>query len=149
MRKVILPLLVFVGGALVGPLLYRVMPLLPKYDLLYYGIGPLIWPAQLIGPLMDLLGTSKEVAVVGLNVLLYTVIGGGIVAAAREPRWCLFAGALLGLGVTILALAAVHFKIRDLVGHDGMMLIALLIALVFYGSLVFLVRLIVVRLQPR
>jgi hypothetical protein len=141
--------LVFVGGALVGPLLYWVMPLLPRYDLLYYGVGPLIWPVQLIGPLMDLLGTSNEAVLVGLNVLLYTMVGSGIVAAAREPQQCLFSGALLGVGVIILALSTVHFTIHDLLGHDGTMLIALFIALTFYGSLVFLVRLIVVQLQPR
>jgi hypothetical protein len=149
MRKAFFPLLVFVGGALVGPLLYWVMPLLPRYDLFYYGVGPLIWPVQLIGPLMDFLGTSNDALLVGLNVLLYAIVGMGIVAAARNTLLFFFSGAVLGAGVIILALSAVHFRIRDLIGHDGTMLIALLIALAFYGSLVFFVRLIAIRLQPR
>jgi len=97
---------------------------------------------------MDFLGTSNDVVLVGFNVLLYAVVGMGIVAAARNTLLFVFSGAVLGAGVIILALSAVHFRIRDLIGHDGTILIALLIALAFYGSLVFLVRLIAIRLQP-
>jgi len=146
MRKMYLPLLVFVGGAFVGPLLYWVIP---PYDLFYYGVGPLIWPSQLIEPLRDLLGVENYAALVGLNVFLYAIVGIVIVAAARNTRLLLFCGAVLETGVIILALSSVHFKIRDLIAHDGTLLIALLIALAFYGSLVLLIRLIVVKLQPR
>src|SRR5713101_1676308 len=146
MKRPHLSLLVFMGGAFIGPLLYWVMP---PYDLFYYGVGPLIWPVQLIGPLMDSLRAGNYVALVGLNVFLYAIVGIVFVATARKTRLLLFSCAVLGAGVTILALSAVHFKIRDLIGHDGTMLIALLIALAFYGSLVFFVRLIAIRLQPR
>ena len=149
MQNKYLPLLVFVVGAFIGPLLYSVMPLLPRYDLFYYGVGPLIWPIQLIGPLMDFIGTDNYVVLVGMNVLLYTVVGTGMVLAAHKTRPLVFAGALLEMGVIVLALWAVRFHIRDLLGHDGTLLIALLIALAFYGSLVFLVRLTVKRMQPR
>jgi hypothetical protein len=143
--KVFLPLLVFVGGSFVGPLLYWVMPLLPRYDLLYYGVGPLIWPVQLIGPLMDVLGTDNYVLVVGLNVLLYAIVGMGIVVAAGNKLRLLLAATLLEIVIVILALAAARFRLGDLFGHDGTMLLALLIALAFYGALVFLVRLVVGR----
>jgi hypothetical protein len=142
-------LLVFVTGSFVGPLLYWVMPLLPLYDLLYYGVGPLIWPVQLIGPLMDVLGTDNYVVVVGLNVLLYAVVGMGIVVAAGNKLRLLLAATLLEIGIVILALAAARFRLGDLVGHDGTMLFALLIALAFYGALVFLVHLVVGRVQSR
>jgi hypothetical protein len=145
MLKVFLPLLVFVGGSFVGPLLYWVMPLLPRYDLLYYGVGPLIWPVQLIGPLMDVLGTDNYVLVVGLNVLLYAIVGMGIVVAAGNKLRLLLAATLLEIVIVILALAAARFRLGDLFGHDGTMLLALLIALAFYGALVFLVRLVVGR----
>jgi len=145
MQKIFLPLLVFVGGAFAGPLLYWAMP---QYDLFYYGLGPLIWPVQLIGSLMDSLRADNYVVLVGLNVLIYAIVGIGIVAAARNTRLLFFSGALLEAGVAILALWAVRFHIRDLLGHDGTMLIALLIALAFYGSLVFLVHLTVKRMQP-
>ena len=143
MQKIYLPLLVFVGGAFIGPLLYWVMP---PYNLFYYGVGPLIWPIQLLGPLMDSLRADNYVALVGLNVFLYAIVGIVIVAAARKTRLLILFGAVLGAGVIILALSAVHFRIRDLIGHDGAMLIALLIALAFYGSLVFLVYLIAKRI---
>jgi hypothetical protein len=149
MRKPLLfPLLVFVGGAFAGPILYWVMPLLPRYDLLYYGVGPLIWPIQLIGPLMGVLGTENYFVLVGLNVLLYTIVGAGVVVAAPNKRLLLLSGTLLESGIVILALAAVRFEPRDLLGHDRTMLCALLIALAFYGALVFLVRLLVVRMGP-
>jgi hypothetical protein len=144
MQKIYFPLLVFMGGAFIGPLLYWVMP---PYDLFYYGVGPLIWPVQLIGPLMDSLRADNYVALVSLNVLLYAIVGIVFVATARKTRLLLFFCAVLGVGVIILALSAVHFRIRDLIGHDGTMLIALLIALAFYGSLVFFVRLVAIRLQ--
>jgi hypothetical protein len=146
MQKIYVPLLAFTGGAFIGPLLYWV---LPPYDLFYYGVGPLIWPVQLIGPLMDSLRADNYVALVGLNIFLYAIVGIVIVAAARKAHLLLLSGAVLGAGVIILALSSVHFRIPDLVGHDGAMLIALLVALAFYGSLVFLVRLIVIRMQPR
>src|SRR5690242_6750244 len=150
MRKpLLLPLLVFVGGAFAGPLLYWVMPLLPRYDLLYYGVGPLIWPIQLIGPLMGVLGTENYFLLVGLNVLLYATVGTGVVVAAPDKRLLLLAGTLLEIGIVILALAAARFQLRDLLGHDGTMLIALLIAVAFYGALVFSVRLLVVRMGPQ
>lgn len=145
MPKIYLPLLVFVSGAFIGPLLYWAIP---PYDLFYYGVGPLIWPVQLIGPFLDFLRPDNYVALVGLNVFLYSIVGIAIVAAARKTRLLLFSGAVLEAGVIILALSAVHFRIRDLIGHDGTMLIALLIALTFYGSLVYFVRLVVIRLQP-
>ena len=125
------------------------MPVLPRYDLLYYGVGPLIWPVQLIGPLMGVLGTDNYVVLVCMNVLLYTITGTAVVMAARNNRHLLFAGALLEAGVVILALSAVRFRLSDLLGDDGTMLIAVLIALVFYGSLVLSVRLVVKRTRPK
>src|SRR5256885_17139057 len=102
MRKAFFPLLVFVAGALVGPLLYWVMPLLPRYDLFYYGVGPLIWPVQLIRLLMDFLGTSNDVLLVGFNVLLFVIVGMGIVAPAFNTLLFVFSGACLGASVIIL-----------------------------------------------
>src|SRR6266852_1738453 len=122
MRKMHLPLLVFVGGAFVGPLLYWAMPLLPRYDLLYYGVGPLIWPVQVIGPLMGALQTDNYIVLVGLNVLLYAIVGAWIVVSTRSKWHLLFASALLEIGIVILALHAVRFNLRDLLGHDGTML---------------------------
>ncbi len=81
MQKISLPLLAFMGAAFIGPLLYWVMP---PYDLFYYGVGPLIWPVQLIGPLMDSLRADNYVALVGLNVFLYAIVGIVFVAAARN-----------------------------------------------------------------
>jgi|SRR5690242_3319114 len=144
MRKIYIPLLVFVVGAFIGPLLYWV---LPPYDLFYYGVGPLIWPVHLFAPLMDSLRATNYVALVSLNVFLYAIVGMVIVAAARKTPLLLVSGTTLEVGVIALALSSVRFRIRDLVGDDGTMLIALLIALAFYGSLVFFVHLIVMRMQ--
>src|SRR5882672_12910304 len=115
MRKAFFPLLVFVGGALVGPLLYWIMPLLPRYDLFYYGVGPLIWPVQVIGPLMDFFGTDNYIVLVGLNVVLYTLVGLGVVAAACKTALLWFASGLVAAGVALLALSTVRFDYQDLV----------------------------------
>jgi hypothetical protein len=149
MTRPYLSLLVFVGGAFVGPLLYWSMPLLPRSDLFYYGVGPLIWPVQVIGPVMEFFGTDEYIVLVGLNVVLYTIVGAGIVAAARKATLFLFAGGLVEVGVAFLALSAVRFNYRDLLGYDGAMLIALLIGMTFYGFLIFLVYIIIKRLQTR
>src|SRR5260221_1124443 len=146
MKRPYLSLLVFVGGAFVGPLLYWVMPL---YDWFYYGVGPLIWPVQVIGPMMEFLGTDKYVVLVGLNVVLYTIVGAGIVAATRKATLLLFAGGLVEVGVAFLGLSAVRFNYRDLLGYDGTMFIALLISMAFYGFLIFLVYMIATRLQTQ
>jgi hypothetical protein len=73
----------------------------------------------------------------------------GIVVAAGNKLRLLLAATLLEIGIVILALAAARFRLGDLVGHDGTMLFALLIALAFYGALVFLVHLVVGRVQSR
>src|SRR5260370_20245175 len=104
MKTIYVPLLVFVSGAFVGPLLYWMMPLLPRYDLFYYGVGPLIWPVQVIGPLMDFFGTDKYVVLVFLNVALYSLVGMGIVAAVRKTVLLWFRGGLVEVGGARLAL---------------------------------------------
>ena len=96
---------------------------------------------------MDSLRATNYVALVSLNVFLYAIVGIVIVAAARKTPLLLLSGTTLEVGVIALALSSVRFRIRDLVGDDGTMLIALLIALAFYGSLVFFVHLIVMRMQ--
>jgi hypothetical protein len=149
MRKTLLPACVFVAGGFVGPMLYWVMPLLPRYDMLYYGVGPLIWPTQLSGPVMDLFGSSNMFVLVGLNVLLYGAVGLGVAAIVRNTRLLLSLAAVIGVGVIISALSAVGFRIRDLIGEDGTMLIAVLIALAYYAALIFLEKSIAMRLQGR
>lgn len=149
MTRLFPPLLVFVGGSFVGPILYWAMPMMPRPDLLYYGVGPLIWPALLIAPIADALGTASYALVFGLNIVLYAIVGAGIVLATRDRRLFILAGILLESGVVILALAAVRFRFQDLFGHDGTMLIALLIALAFYGALVLLVRRVARRYSPQ
>jgi len=122
---------------------------MPLYDLFYYGVGPLIWPVQVIGSIMEFLGTDKYFVLVSLNVVLYPIVGAGIVAAARKAVLLLFAGGLVEAGVALLALSAVRFNYRDLLGYDGAMLIALLIGMAFYGFLIFLVYIIAKRLQTQ
>jgi len=99
--------------------------------------------------MMEFLGTDKYIVLVGLNVVLYTIVGVGIVAAARKTVLLLFAGGLIEVGVALLALSAVRFNYRDLLGYDSAMLVALLIGMAFYGFLIFLVHRIVKRLQPQ
>jgi hypothetical protein len=146
-RNTLLPALVFVAGAFIGPLLYWVMPLLPRYDIFYYGVGPLIWPTQLSGPAMDFLGSSNMFVLVGLNVLLYSVVGLGVGAAVRNTRLLLLLAAAIGIGVITLALWAVGFSVHDLIGQDGAMVIAVLVALGYYGFLIFFAKSIATRLE--
>jgi len=98
---------------------------------------------------MEFLGTDKYFVLVSLNVVLYPIVGAGIVAAARKAVLLLFAGGLVEAGVALLALSAVRFNYRDLLGYDGAMLIALLIGMAFYGFLIFLVYIIAKRLQTQ
>ena len=99
--------------------------------------------------MMEFLGTDKYVVLVGLNVVLYTIVGAGIVAATRKATLLLFAGGLVEVGVAFLGLSAVRFNYRDLLGYDGTMFIALLISMAFYGFLIFLVYMIATRLQTQ
>jgi hypothetical protein len=145
MRKVLLPALIFVGGGFVGPVLYWVMPLLPRYDIFYYGVGPLIWPTQLSGPIVDFFGLSNMFVLVALNVLLYGVVGLVLAVAMRNTRLLLLLAAVIGIGVIALALSAVRFSVRDFIGQDGAMGVAVLIALAYYGSLIFLEKSVATR----
>ena len=149
MAKTLLPALVFVAGAFVGPMLYWVMPLLPRYDIFYYGVVPLIWPTQLSGPVMHLFGSSNMFVLVGLNVLLYSAVGLALAAAVRNTRLLLSLAAAIALGVIVLALSAVRFSVRDFIGQDGAMVVAVIIALTYYGLLILLEKSIATRLRSR
>lgn len=138
MKRFTLPLLVFASGGLVGPFLYAIMPVLPEPELLYYGVGPLIWPVEVIGPIVEFIGAYSYVAIVAINILLFTLLGTAIVAAMRKRSLLVLASVLLEGGVIVMALSAVKFRYDDMIVGNGKMLIALIIALFFYALLVLL-----------
>ena len=138
MKRFALPLLVFASGGLVGPCLYAIMPVLPEPELLYYGVGPLIWPVQVIGPIVEFIGTYSYIALVAINILLFTVLGTAIVAAMKKTSLLVLASVFLEGGVIVMALSAVKFRYDDMVAGNGKMLIALIVALFFYALLVLL-----------
>lgn len=115
----------------------------------YYGVGPLIWPTQLSGPIMDFFGSNDILVLVGLNVLLYGAVGLVIAVAVRDVRLLLSLALIIGIGVITLALSAVRFSVRDLIGQDGTMAIAVLIALSYYGTLIFVEKSIAMWIQRR
>jgi hypothetical protein len=147
MNRTIYPLLVFVGAALVGPLLRGLTwPLLlddrgkmsgvwEYAEKLVYDVVFLLWPTQMLGVVERSTGKSAALFLaIGGNILLFVIVGAVIVAATRKMPILLAAYFLLFVGIIFLALWGAGFD------YDFLNVGALSIALVFYIILMFLVQ---------
>lgn len=98
----------------------------------------MLWPVQVIGPVAAFFGSTNYGLLLGLNILLFALVGIVVVIAAKKNFQALYVGTMLDVAVTFLALSAVRFHFTDILAGTGEMLIALIIAVAFYAMLVFL-----------
>lgn len=144
-KKLILSLLIFLSGGLIGPFT-RWIAWPPSsgspLEKLVYDLVFLLWPAQMLAVAEATTGeTAALLLAIGGNILLFAIVGILIVVIVGKLQTTLTAYVLLATGIILLALWGAGFDYKFLNA------LALLIALGIYALLVYFVRVVWISRQ--
>ena len=137
-NKYVISLLVFLGGGLIGPILrWATWPPAPEShsEVVVYDLVFLLWPSQILGAIEASVGKSLALLyTVSLNLVIFLILWLFVSLVFGKTKNYLFAYLPISLCVLYYALWGSGFSI------GSFSILALVVALIFYGVLVELAR---------